>query len=111
PKTKNKTADARLTACGGTIMLKASPIKTPIAETRMKASIAPVKTIRVLEQDDRLIIATWVLSPSSARIISRRDASSGVRSIKTRIKNEVFKSEHETIGKVKTAYFTTCMGE
>ncbi|MEM1558037.1 MAG: hypothetical protein QXR44_05525 [Thermoproteota archaeon] len=63
-------------------MLKASPITTPSRETRVKASTAPMKTIRMLEQDAMLMIANWVLSPSSARVINRKDVSNGVESIK-----------------------------
>jgi hypothetical protein len=65
----------------GNRRVNAFPIATAIPVISKKANIAPEKTEKALNREDKVITAICVLSPNSATVTSTNDATSGVKSM------------------------------
>ena len=59
--------------------VNASPIATAIPVVNKKANIAPEKTEKALNREDKVMTSICVLSPNSATATSTNDATSGVK--------------------------------
>ena len=65
----------------GNTRVNASPTATAIPVINRKANMAPEKTDKALNRDDKVMTAICVLSPNSATATSTKDATSGVKSM------------------------------
>lgn len=63
----------------GNTRVNASPIATAIPAVNKKANMAPEKTEKTLNREDKVMTAICVLSPNSATVTSTNDAISGVK--------------------------------
>ena len=80
PNRTNATPDPTPTQDDGIMAANALPIRTLMPSTREKARMAPRKTGNGLWRADRVMVAMFVLSPSSERMTKPNDDMSGVRS-------------------------------
>ncbi len=71
-------AEMRIQNVGNT-SVNASPITTAIPVVSRKANMAPAKTERALNREDKVMTAICVLSPNSATATSTNDATSGAK--------------------------------
>jgi len=53
--------------------------------------MAPEKTERTLNREDKVMTAIWVLSPNSATATSTNDATSGVKLMAGKIESDAIK--------------------
>lgn len=64
-----------------------SPTVTAIPLSSEKASIAPEKTDKALNLEDKVITAICVLSPNSAIVTSANDAARAAKPIEVKVNN------------------------
>ena len=79
PKSMKKAPEAKSTQMDGSDLRISPPARALIPSTKRKANMAPVKTNLPDALEESIIVASWVLSPSSATKTRVKEVNSGRR--------------------------------